>query len=88
MTQIATEEELKMLSTDKRIEEIKNRLERNKKWTTQTNEGWVPSVVGEYRHDDVEWLIQQAEKYQRIRDRMLEQTIQKNHEALKKLADS
>jgi hypothetical protein len=36
---------------------------------------------------DILWLIEQAEKYRRLRDKMLEQTIQKNHEVLKKLAD-
>jgi hypothetical protein len=45
-----------------RIEEIKQRLERNKKWQTQTENGYVPSIVGEYKHDDVEWLIDELEK--------------------------
>ncbi|PFP30243.1 hypothetical protein COJ96_05895 [Bacillus sp. AFS073361] len=36
----------------------------------------------------IELLEEQAEKYQRLRNKILEQTIQKNHEALKKLADS
>jgi hypothetical protein len=38
--------------------------------------------------DDLEWLIEQARKYQRVRDRVIEQSIEKNHEALRRLADS
>lgn len=50
-----------------RIEKIKKRLEKNKKWKTKTDEGYVPSIVGEYEHADVEWLIEQAEKLEEIR---------------------
>jgi hypothetical protein len=58
-----------------RIEEIKQRLERNKKWQTLIESGYVPSVVGEYKHDDVEWLIEQAEKGGK---RMLELVVSGN----------
>jgi hypothetical protein len=50
-----------------RIEEIKQRLERNKKWEIKTEEGYVPTVTGEYKHSDVEWLIEQAETLERLR---------------------
>jgi hypothetical protein len=61
-----------------RLEEIKANHEFRK------GEGWELTTLTE----DIDWLIEQAEKYQRIRDKFLEQTIQKNHEALRKLADS
>jgi hypothetical protein len=61
-----------------RIEEIKQRLERNKKWQTLIESGYVPSAVGEYRHDDVEWLIEQAERAERYENVEVAERVKKN----------
>lgn len=52
-----------------RLNSIKERLRRNKKWQTQTENGYIHSVVGEYKHEDVQWLIEQAEKVEKLEKR-------------------
>ena len=47
-----------------KLNKVKSYLSINKKYKTKTDDGWVPSTVGEYRHDHVEWLIRQVELYQ------------------------
>ena len=42
----------------------------------------------EYYETEIRWLIEQAEKYQRIKDKIIEQTFQNNQDVLKKLAES
>jgi hypothetical protein len=60
-----------------RLKELKDNHEFRK------GEGWEITTLPE----DIDWLIEQAEKYQRLRDKILEQTIQNNYEALKRLDD-
>lgn len=49
-----------------RVKFIKQHLEWNKAFKTKTNDGWKPSVVGEYTNEDVEFLINTVEAQQEL----------------------
>ncbi|MEX3715300.1 hypothetical protein AB1L05_26290 [Cytobacillus horneckiae] len=62
-----------------KLQYIKDRLERNMKWKTYFDGKWVDSVVGEYTHKDVKWMIDKIEQQQQEIER-LERQIEKSLE--------
>jgi len=58
------------MSDRERLEGLRTHLQNVKRWEQKTTDGWKPSVLGEWRHDDVEWLIQQAERVAELEKRL------------------
>jgi len=54
------------MTDQERLQEIKEFAERQRRWNTRVDDGWVPSISGEYRHEDIIWLIEQAENAQEL----------------------
>jgi len=48
--------------SNEQFDRLKKRLGKGKKSVTLTSDGWIPAVVGEYMHDDIEWLLNRVEE--------------------------
>ena len=49
----------------KRLNYIKQHLDWSKSFKTKTDNSWKPSVVGEFKHEDIEFLINTIELLQK-----------------------
>jgi len=56
-----------------KLKYIKQWLDWSKSFKTKTSDGWTPSIVGEFKNQDVEWMINTIEEQQDQLHRMYDE---------------